>query len=154
MGQRSGRRRTRSSAAARAVQAGLSYIEVLVATVLVVVALVPAMDALRSSVTGSQIHQSETENAQRLQTKMEEVLAQPFGTLYAQTYTPTPASELNKSTVANTVLSDPPGAGRRIVVLYRYDGIALTDSDSGLLRIKVAYEAGDASLETLRSRWW
>lgn len=142
-----------SSSAAR-LQRGLSYIEVLVATVLVVVALVPAMDALRGGVTGSQVHQTETEKAQRLQSKMEEVLAKPFGSLYAQTYPPTPSAELNQSTVTNTVLSDPAGAaGRRLVVLYRYDGTARTDADSGLLRIKVAFEGGGASLETLKGRW-
>lgn len=142
------------SIVARAGQCGLSYIEVLVATALVVVALVPAIDALHGGVNGSQVHQAETEKAQRLQSKMEEVLAQPFGMLYALTYTTTPPAELNKIDRPNPVLSDPEGSGRRLVFLYRYDGTARTDSDSGLLRVRVSYEAGGPSFETLRGRWW
>lgn len=146
--------RASSPSRRRRLQSGLSYVEVLVAIALVVVALVPAMNALQGGVTGSAVHQAEFQKAQRLQAKMEEVLAKPFGYLYAQTYPPTPPAELNKNNVANTLLSDTAGAERRTVVIYRYDGSAPTQGDSGLLRIKVSFDAGGPSLETLKGRWW
>ena len=118
------------------------------ATVLVVVALVPAMDALQAAVTGSTVHQTEATKQQQLQSKIEEVLAKPFDDLYAQTYLS------GNSTSANAALSDAASTGRRIVVLYRYDGSAKTANDSGLLRIQVAFEAGGPTLETLKGRWW
>ncbi len=58
--------------------AGLTYVEVLIATVLMVVALVPAIDALRPAIQGSGIHQSETALHYHLTGGLEEVLARPF----------------------------------------------------------------------------
>lgn len=136
-------------ASARRLQGGLSYVEVVVATILVVVALVPAMNALQGATIGSGVHQSEAVKQQQLQSKMEEVLARPFGELYAQTYL------AGGNTVApNAALSDGAVVGRRVVVLYRFSGSALTSADSGLLRIQVGFDAGGPTLDTLKGRWW
>ena len=131
-------------------QRGLSYIEVLVATVLIVVALVPAMNALRGAISGGAVLQTEAVAAQRLRSKMEEVLAKPFAYLYAQTYlvgANTPAS-------VSDALSDPAGADRRLVIVYRCDGSAATDADTGLLRVSVSFANGAPALATLKGRWW
>lgn len=140
---------SRGPATRGGAQAGLSYVEVLVATVLVVVALVPALNALQTGIAGSTVHQVEAARLNSLRSKMEEVLAKPFNTLYAQTYL-----SGNSDTTPSAAFSDPAVVDRRIVVLYRYDGSAATAADSGLLRIRVAFEAGGAGLETLRGRWW
>lgn len=131
-------------------QRGLSYIEVLVATVLIVVALVPAMNALRSATSAGAVLQTEAVAAQRLRSKMEEVLAKPFAFLYAQTY----LVGANTPTSVSDALSDPAGADRRLVVLYRYDGSSATAADTGLLRISVSDGTGAPALETLKGRWW
>lgn len=131
-------------------QTGFSYIEVLVAIGLLTIALVPAMNALQGAVAGSAIHATAAAEQNRLRAKMEEVLARPFTTLYALSY----AGGGNSATVANAALSDPAGADRRVVFLYRSNGTALSAADTGLLRISVAFEAGGRSLDTLRGRWW
>lgn len=130
---------------------GISYVEVVVATAVLAVALVPALDALQSGIGGSVVHASQMQVQQRLRDKMEEVLVRPFGSLYAMTY----AAGGNLPAAVQAELSDPAGAtDRRIVNLYRVDGAAPSTADSGLLRIRVAYENGDGVLETLKGRWW
>ena len=64
-------------------QSGLSYIEVLVATLLLAVALVPMMDALGPGLQGAQIHRNHAMVHYALAGKLEEVLAQPFDDLDA-----------------------------------------------------------------------
>jgi Tfp pilus assembly protein PilV len=64
-------------------QTGFSYVEVLVATVLIATALVPALDALQPGIQASQIHHVQTENRYLLTAKMEAVLAEPFADLDA-----------------------------------------------------------------------
>ena len=60
-------------------QVGFSYTEVLVATALIAVALIPMLDALTPGLQGVQIHREQAEIHFVLQGKMEEVLAQPAG---------------------------------------------------------------------------
>ena len=62
----------------RSRQAGFSYVEVLVATALIAVALVPMLDALRPGLQGAQIHSERAEIHFVLKGKMEEVLANRF----------------------------------------------------------------------------
>jgi hypothetical protein len=81
---------------------------------------------------------------------MEEVLARPFDALNAETY----LSGGNTTSSVSAALSDAAGAERRIVILYRTDGSAVSSADTGLLRIRVAYEAGGIALETLKAKWW
>ena len=130
--------------------AGVAYTEVLVALVLVMVALVPALEALRPGVMASRVLASVAARDATLRAKMEEVLAKPFSVLDAETQ----LAGGNTTTSVSAALSDGAGPERRIVILYRTDGTALSGADTGLLRVRVAFEAGGSALETLRSKWW
>ena len=129
---------------------GLAYIEVIVALVIVVVALVPALNAMQSGLRGSQLLGAIAARDTSLRGKMEEVMAKPFDTLNAETF----LSGGNTTASVSTALSDAAGAERRIVILYRTDGSAVSASDTGLVRVRVAYEAGGTALESMRSKWW
>jgi hypothetical protein len=118
--------------------------------VLVVVALVPALQALQTSVRGSQVIGAAASRDMLLRAKMEEVLGKPFDTLNAETF----LTGGNTTTSVSAALSDAAGAERRIVILYRTDGSAVSASDTGLVRVRIAFEAGGTALETLRSKWW
>ena len=132
---------------------GFSYVEVLLSAALLAVLLVPALQALNTGIAGSTRNLAAP--ALALQAKMEEVLARPFGDLYAETY----LAGGNTTTSVSTRFSDAAGTPqRRLVVLYRYDANAkaLSGSDTGLLRLRVQFESeGSAgALETLTGRWW
>jgi type II secretory pathway component PulJ len=130
---------------------GFAYVEVLVALVLVAVALVPALEALQSGVIGSGVLVKVVDRDALLRAKMEEVLARPFDALNAETF----LGGGNTSSSVSAALSDAVGtANRRLVILYRTDGTALSAADTGLLRIRVVYEVGGTALETMKSKWW
>lgn len=129
---------------------GLAYIEVMVALVLVVMALVPALSALQGSVRGSQVLGAIAARDTSLRGKMEEVMSLPFDTLNAETF----LTGGNTTSSVSAALSDAAGAERRIVILYRTDGSVLSSADTGLVRVRVAYEAGGTALETLKAKWW
>jgi len=121
---------------------------------LLAVLVVPALQALQTGVRGS-LTGVTAARLPTLSAKMEEVLSHPFPDLYTETYNPGG----NSSTVANASLSDDASAtDRRVVVIYRYDTStkALSSNDSGLLLVRVYYEAeGLASaLTTIAGRWW
>ena len=133
-------------------QAGLSYIEVLVATLLISIMLVPALESMQSGILGSDIHTQRAQNHYRVISLMEQTLARPFADLLQQA-----------DLVADpTVLIPPPysdNAGtefRRLVYLSRYDGDnADTDddpfsgTDAGLIWLRVSIENGTQFVETL-----
>ena len=128
---------------------GFSYIEVLIAIVIIAVCLVPALDALQYGVRAAGTQRSYTINQQQLKTRFEEVLANSFATLDA-------AAMLAGNSPASTVAAYSDAAGtadRLLVTLYRYDGSAATGTDTGLLWINVAIEGSNLSLNTLKSRW-
>jgi hypothetical protein len=134
----------------RHLQRGLAYVEVMVALVLVTSALVPMLGAMDNATLNSQpLTDAATRDAQ-LRSKMEDVLSRPFATLNAETY----LSGGNTTTSVSANLSDAAGPQRRIVIVYRSDGTALTASDVGLVRIRVAWESGGTGLEVLRSKWF
>lgn len=135
-------------------QRGFSYVEVLLSVVLLMVLLVPAMEALQSGMANTQGGAVFGRDS-GLRDKMETVLAKPFNSLYAETYAPGG----NTTTSVSALLSDPVGAaGRRNVVLYRYDASAatLSNADTGLVLVQVYYEADGTvnALSTLVGRWW
>ena len=140
-------------------QRGLSYVEVLIAVVIVAVCLAPALDALRGGIRAAAIQGSQAVNQQRLKTRMEEVLANRFVTLDAAALAAgnSPGASLAACSGATVVLcSDAPGtADRLLVTLYRYDSSAATATvnDTGLLWVNVAIAGSNLSLDTLRSRW-
>ena len=134
-------------------QCGFSYIEVLVATVLIVTALIPAMDALHNGVNASAVYKQRVVAHYRLSSLMEEVLSEPFATLDAA------ATSAGGPGVA-TSYSDPSGTtDRRIVYLSRYDGDnadsdndPFTGIDADLLWVSVGYENSKDWLDTLVAR--
>jgi Tfp pilus assembly protein PilV len=135
-------------------QGGFSYVEILVSVVLLMILLVPAMEALQSGVAGGQ-GASIAARQLALRDKMEQVLAKPFAELYAQTYMPGG----NTTGSVSVALSDPAGAAnRRNVVLYRYDAsaAALSTGDTGLVHVSVYYESEGSArgLSSLVGGWW
>ncbi len=134
-------------------ESGFSYVEILLAMVLLLILLVPAMDALSSGLMGSVVPQAEREA--RLREKMEEVLSRPYSELRAATY----VAGGNSDTAIKTAYADASGAtNRRLVIFYRCNTTthALSSADTGLIRVKVYYQAdGDAAaMETLVGQWW
>jgi len=126
--------------------------ELLVATLLIAIMLVPALEAMQSGIQGSAIHTQLAQNQYRMISKMEQTLALPFSELLQQA-----------DLVANpTVLIPAPysdGAGtefRRLVYLARYDGDntdadddPFTGTDAGLLWVRVTIENSPRALETV-----
>ena len=132
---------------------GFYYVEVLLSVALLAILLIPALQSLDAGIANNTDGLSE--HALDLPSKMEEVLAEPFTNLYAETYQPGG----NTTSSISTALSDTAGAAnRRIVVLYRYDANAqsLSGNDTGLLYVSVFYEAEGSGngLSTLKGRWW
>ena len=130
---------------------GFSYTEVLVATFLIAILLIPAIESLHSGIQGSGIHAGQANQYYRLTGKLEEVLAQPFSEL-EQT-----ADTAGGPAVIIDSYSDSVGtADRRLVYLARYDGDnadadndPFTGVDQGLLWVKAQVEGTGGAIETL-----
>jgi type II secretory pathway pseudopilin PulG len=135
--------------------AGLTYVEVLIATILIAVTLVPAMEALTPATQGMSIHEAQTVRHYALTALLEEVLAKPFNELDTEAVT------INNPNVASTLYSDLAGSSdRRLVYLSRYDadnsdgnGNVFDGTDEGLLWVKVEIEATGQSIEGLTSQY-
>jgi type II secretory pathway pseudopilin PulG len=126
---------------------GFAYLEVIVAIVLIAVALIPALDALKSGVQASSALAEGNSVALHLQEKMQIVLAEPLEALQRAVPTSSPAT-------TPSAYSDVSGsAGRRLVYLAHFDGAtnAVTASTSGLVWVKVAIEGSGHELQTLSS---
>ena len=147
----------------RKQQQGFSYVEVLIASVLIAVALVPAMDALQSGMLSASVHQTLTRQYYLQVRKMEELQAEPFILLLAA------AKTAANSSTAGTYSDAAGTADRNLVYIALYDADAnpftITDADkdadndpytgdtANLLWIKVMTEGGSTQgLETLISR--
>lgn len=132
---------------------GFSYIEVLVAVVLLAVCLAPALEALRETVSGTAVGTTATQEHYDLVGRMEQVLAQPFDLLDA-------AALAAGSPTTPSSYSDPSGSTPRVLVyLSRYDGDnadgdnnPFTGVDPDLLWIQVKVQGTNAVLTTLRRR--
>ncbi|MDH3629515.1 MAG: hypothetical protein OER98_00225 [Gammaproteobacteria bacterium] len=133
-------------------QAGFSYLELLIATLLIVIMLVPALDAMQSGIQGSGIHTQLAQNQYRMISKMEETLALPFAQLLEQ------ADLVADPTVLIPApFSDPAGTeSRRLVFLARYDGDnadgndnPFNGTDEGLLWVRITIENSPRALETV-----
>ena len=128
---------------------GFSYVESIVALLILATALAPALSALRPGLAASASTRSYSVNQQRLKSRMEEVLANRFATLDAAAI-----AAGNSPAATVTAYSDAAGTKDRLLVtLYRYDGVSPTASDSGLLWVTVAIEGSSLALNTLKSRW-
>lgn len=132
----------------RRKRGGFSYVEVLVATVILTLSLVPALNALQTGLLGSGVDESLTQSHVRLRSKMEAVLAKPFTALQSAE-----AAAAGGASTYSDAIGTP---GRRLVFLSRYDGDdadadgdPTTGTDVGLLRVRVELEATPHMLETL-----
>ena len=137
------------SMAGRKQAEGFSYVEVMVAMLLVVTALLPALDSLFGAMGAARHRATVTEEHYHVFGKLEEMLAQPFWELDAE------AVAVADSTVPTSYSEAPGTFRRRLVYLARYDGDnfdgdeqPLTGGDPGLLWIRVEIENG-RSLETV-----
>ncbi len=126
--------------------------ELLIATLLIAIMLVPALDAMQSGIQGSGIHTQLARNQYRMISKLEQTLALPFAELLAQ-------ADLvaDPKILIPAPYSDPAGtASRRLVFLARYDGDdadgdkdPFTGTDAGLLWVRVTIEDSPRALETV-----
>jgi type II secretory pathway pseudopilin PulG len=137
------------------LQSGFSYTEILLSVALLGILLVPGLQALNSGISGSGIASTLAARQFNLRSKMEQVLRQPFGKLYAETY----LAGGNTTTSVSTNFSDAVGStNRRVVVFYRFDAgtKALSANDTGLLYVSVYFqsEGSTGALNTLAGRWW
>lgn len=134
----------------RRATAGFSYVEVLVATAIVAVALSPALDALWTGVMASSLAGAQVADSYHVFGRFEDVLAEPFASLEAAALAAgdegTPSS-----------YSDAAGASRRrLVFLSPYDGDDAdadgdpwSGTDGDLLWVRVELDASNVALETL-----
>jgi len=131
-------------------QRGLTYVEILIATIILLVGLLPALDALRGAVMGTGTNDAYVQAQHRLYGQLEAVLAEPFADL-------DDAAQAAGSRTTPTAYSEPGGTpGRLLVFIARYDGDnadadsnPFTGVDEGLLWIQAAVENTPYALETL-----
>ena len=134
-------------------EAGLSYIEVLVATLLIAIALVPMMEALGPGLQGAQIHRDRADVHYALTGKLEEVLTQPFDALDAAA---TAAGDYK----IPTSYSDAGAAVPHEVFIWRYDvdnvdfdNDEFTGGEDDILWVRIATTDSLTDLQTLVSRY-
>lgn len=136
--------------------AGFAYIEVLIATLLIVVTLLPALQALYPAVAGAGIHGSRVEDHYQLVGRLEELLAEPFADLDAAA---TAAGNETTPTTYSDTITHPDGRQiTRNVFLSRYDGDnadsdnnPFTGTEDDLLWIRVEIADTADGLESLLS---
>ena len=137
----------------RGKQTGISYIEVLIAVVLIAISLVPMSDAVRTATIGTNIQEETAVQQLHLVAMLENVLAEPFSSLEA-------AATAAGSESVLTIYSDSSGStNRRLVFLSLYDGDnadtdddPFTGTDQGLMWVRVEIEDTARSIETLTSQ--
>lgn len=131
-------------------QAGWSYGETLLAVVVLGVALAPALETLDTAFAGARVGATTALWQQRVATRLETLLAEPFASLDA-------AALAAGSATAPSGYSDPAGNPDRVLVfLSRYDGDnadgngnPFDGTDAGLLWVRVAIENSPYELSTL-----
>jgi Tfp pilus assembly protein PilV len=131
-------------------QAGLSYVETLIAVVLLAVALVPVLETLGVAFTGAAVSETVIQWQQQVATRMETVRAEPFAAL------DTAAQDAGSETTPSSYSDVAGGQDRTLVFLSRYDGDnadsdndVFTGTDEGLLWVRVAIENTPYELTTL-----
>jgi hypothetical protein len=135
-------------------QTGISYIEVLIAVLLIAVSLIPMMDAMRGAAESSGSHEDAAVRHAHLLAKMEIVLAEPYSSLENAAIA---AGMGGDSWYAPSTYSDPSGAGsRRLVFLSLYDGDnadsdanPFTGVDGDLMWVRTEIEGTPVAVETL-----
>jgi len=130
-------------------QAGISYVETLLAVIVIAVSVVPATNALRGGMDSAQADVQATVNHYQMLGMLEEVLAEPFSTVSAQ------AAGLS----VPTAYSDAAGsADRRLVYISGYDGDnadadndPFTGTDPDLLLVRVEIEGTVNAIQSLKA---
>jgi len=133
---------------------GFTYIEVIIAVMVLSIALIPAIRAVRESLAVSRGQEMLVANTYSVYAKMEYVLAQPYETL-------SQAAMAAGTATIPTSLSDPAATpGRRLVYLASYDGDnedsdnnPFTGGEPDLLWVKVQLEGEPLSMESLVTRY-
>jgi hypothetical protein len=134
-------------------QTGSTYIEVLIASALIVISIVPMTDAVRGAIDGSVAYEEIAVQQLHLTALLEDVLTESFSSLES-------AATAAGSTTAPTSYSDSAGSNnRRLNYLSLYDGDnadsdddPFTGVDQGLLWIRVEVEGTQLSIESLLSK--
>ncbi len=132
-------------------QRAISYLEVLIATVIIAISLVPALDAMKPGIDGSNLHQDRTRITFILKGKLERVLAEPFTRLQA-------AATAAGSETTETSYSDAGAIVPHAVYIWPYDADnadgdddVFTGGEDDLLWIRVVATGDNQALETLVS---
>ncbi len=115
---------------------GFSFIEVLVAIVLMAVTIIPAMEAIQTGLKGNELHVSVTSQYYALQSRMEDMLAEDYDDLL------TKAQTAGSNSVASSY-SDVAGSTDRIIVY-----LALYDADVDPFVIADPNTDGDSDVYT------
>lgn len=137
--------------AVRRRERGASYMEVLIAAVLLTASLLPMMDVLQTASSATGIHEELAVQRFHMAARMEEVLAEPFAALDAAAIA---AGDKNTP----TSYSDAPGvSNRRLVFLSLYDvddadsnGDPFTGGEPDLMWVRIEIEGTVHALESLR----
>ena len=126
--------------------------ELLVATLLIAIMLVPALEAMQSGIQGSAIHTALARNQYRMVSKMEQTLALSFGELQQQADLVADPAVLIPAPYSDSAGTE----SRRLVYLARFDGDnadadnnLFTGTDTGLLWVRVAIENSPHALQTV-----
>jgi hypothetical protein len=133
---------------------GLSYVEVLVAVVLLAVFLLPVLESLQPAILGTSVSETHVQDQLRLQSRFEDVMSEPFSALEA-------AAAAAGSPTDATGYSDVAGTEDRLLVyIWAYDGDnddgdnnPFTGTDEGLLWVRVVTEDSGHVRESLVSRY-
>ncbi|WP_157953723.1 type IV pilus modification PilV family protein [Oceanimonas marisflavi] len=131
-------------------QQGFSYLEALIATFIIGLTLVPAIEALQSGSQAASAHHQHRIDQPLLAGKMEQVLASEYGLLATAVAGPTTLSSLS-----DTVISSDGRSLQRQVYLAFYDGETgdpFAAADTGLLWLRVELAGTPQALETLVSQ--
>ena len=134
-------------------QSGATYIEVLLASVLLIISLVPMTNAVRDAMGSSAAHEETAVQQLHMIARLEDVLAENFSSLE------TAATEAGSATVPSRY-SDLAGTqNRRLVYLSLYDGDnadsdddPFTGADPGLMWVRTEIEGTLMSVESLVSK--
>ena len=136
-----------------ALQKGVSYIELLVATILIAIALVPMMNSLQAGLQGASLFQKKSQSHYVLIGNLEKVLAEPFDDLDS-------AATAAGAYTSPTTYSESAAPIPFNVFIWRYD-VDNADSDNNeftggeedLLWVKVSLVDNGQSLETFISKF-
>ncbi len=134
-------------------QRGISYIELVIATAVLTISLIPAMEALNAAQMGSRINAELQEQHYALMDVFERTLSEPFTVLDAE------ALALADRDTPSTVYSDSAVTpNRRLVYIQRYDADnddndddPFTGGDKDILWVRVEIAGTALAKETLVS---